>query len=120
MNNIAQIEQNKSITAILQYNLNKNQTTMNSLLNHSRIAIYINNNILSTTSYESIQLSSSDATAIAIKSKHKKKPTLLINIYNACDNDQINKLKTSLRKLVQERKYGTILIIEDFNLHHSL
>ena len=161
MNSITQTEQNKSTTAILQYNLNKNQTTTNSLLNHPstarfailalqeqywskymksslthhswtlieptekgetqpRTAIYINNNILPTTSYEPIQLSSSDATAIAIKSKHKKKPTLLINIYNTRENDQIDRLKTSLQKLVQERKYGTILVVGDFNLHHPL
>jgi len=52
-----------------------------------RIAIYINNNILFTIFYESIQLLSNDATAIAIKNKHKKKPTLLINIYNTKKND---------------------------------
>ena len=48
----------------------------------SKIAIYINNNILFMIFYKSIQLSSNDATVIAIKNKHKKKPTLLINIYN--------------------------------------
>src|SRR5271154_2569165 len=137
MNNATQIEQSTSTTRYAILALQEqywSKYTKSSLIHHSwtlieptekgetqpRAAIYINNNILPMTAYEPIQLSSSDATAIEIKSKHKKKPTLLINIYNACENDQIDKLKTSLQKLVQERKYETILIVGDFNLHHSL
>ena len=70
--------------------------------------------------YKSKQLSSNDAIIIAIKNKHKKKPTLLINIYNTKKNNQINKLKTSLQKLIQEKKYKMILIIKNFNFYHLL
>jgi len=53
----------------------------------SKTTIYINNNILFMTFYESIQLLSSDAITIAIKNKYEKKSTLLINIYNTSKNN---------------------------------
>src|SRR5947207_6771476 len=157
MNNKTSKLQNKNNIAILQYNLNKNKTTTQSVLNHPntarfaivalqeqywsnytnsslihnawtliestrkgstqpRTAIYINNAIIPTTSYEPIETSSSDVTAIEISIKNKEKPTLLINIYNPKDGKFISELKTHLQQHLRKRKYGAILIMRDFNL----
>src|SRR5271169_993367 len=161
MNNTQHEPTKQNTIAILQYNLNRNRTTTESVLNHPdtkryailmlqeqfwwehkesslthqswtliepprttsshpRTAIYINNSILPTTSYEQIYIPHSDVTAVAIKTKDQRKPALLINIYNAGGNNLTNNLERQLNDIMNTQKYGATIFAGDFNLHHPL
>ena len=65
-------------------------------------------------------MSIKNAIIIKISIINKKKLILLINIYNSKDEKIINELKTYLQQHLRKRKYEAILIMKDFNLHHSL
>ena len=60
-----------------------------------RTAIYINNNFLTASQVTPMELPFSDATAITINTKDTK-PSLLINVYNPCDNSILTNLHDHL------------------------
>ena len=139
---------NTNTIAILQYNLNKNQSRTHSVLNdpssaHYTIlmlqeqywskytesslthgswtlieaqpfpdhppqsAIYVYNRVLDTTAFKIIQISVPDITAIAINTTNTK-PTMIINMYNATDENLITPLlehleTTRMSNLVNSR-----------------
>ena len=86
---------------------------------HPRAAIYVNNSIISASSYETIYIPSSDATAISIKLQNSE-PMLLINIYNAKNSNLIAEICPYIRNHLLTNRYGLVLIGGDFNLHHPL
>jgi hypothetical protein len=84
-----------------------------------RSAIYVNNNALPASNFEPVNLLLNDVTAIKIKTEDDK-PTLIINVYKPCNHNLITLLQQYLSTSVNAEDYGAIVILGDFNLHHSL
>ena len=58
-------------------------------------------------------------TAVAINMANGK-PTLIINVYNPINTDNIKLLRNHLRQHMRQHEYGAAIIAGDFNLHHPL
>ena len=84
-----------------------------------RSSIYVNNNLLSAAQITHIQLPLMDITAIEVATKDPH-PMLIVNVYKPCDKNTIHELHDHLRKRLTTRKYTTIIIAGDFNLHHPM
>ena len=85
-----------------------------------RSAIYINNRIIDTTAFRIITFPFPDVTAVAINTTDNLKPSLVINVYNPCDQNLITPLTEYLQQNIDTTQYNAIVIAGDFNLHHPL
>ena len=97
-------------------------TTTNYMTHHlrPRSAIYINNHIISTSSFTPIKLPFNDVTAVSINMEESSKPMLLMNIYNPGNENLITPLRQYLQNNKITQEYQMIIIGGDFNLHHPL
>ncbi len=85
-----------------------------------RAAIYVNKNCIPQAHITQIPIPIHDTTAISISNTNTSKPTLLVNIYNPKDAEIISLLKQYLQTNLETADYENIIILGDFNLHHSL
>jgi hypothetical protein len=85
-----------------------------------RTAIYVNNKILRTSSFQQTHIPFSDVTAITIMTNGENKATLLINVYNPRDHDLISPLRQYLHQHINTEDYETVIMAGDFNLHHPM
>jgi len=70
-----------------------------------RSAIYINNQILDTSSFYIVTIPLPDVTAVAIKTTNNLKPTLVVNIYNPSDENLITPIFEHLQANVDPSQY---------------
>jgi hypothetical protein len=85
-----------------------------------RSIIYINNQILDTSTFCIIALPFPDVTAVVVKTTNNPNPTLIINVYNPGDENLITPLNDYLQQNVDPSQYHAIIIASDFDLHHTL
>ena len=85
-----------------------------------RSAIYINNRILDTSVLRIIAFPLPDVTAFTINTTNNSKPTMIINVYNASDENLITLLMEHIQQNIDPSQYHTIVVMSDFTLHHSL
>jgi Endonuclease-reverse transcriptase len=83
-----------------------------------RVTTYVNKSQVSAAQIEQVQLPFTDVVALKITPRNEQEPpTLIINIYNPCDESLITKLREGMRQI--KYKDGTMTIIAgDFNCHH--
>jgi len=87
----------------------------------SRAAIYANNKKIPPAAFNQIPIPHRDVTAMAIAAHSPfLKPTLIINLYNSGSHALIEQLHTILLCDIKMEDYDVILLVGDFNLHHSL
>jgi len=86
-----------------------------------RAAIYINNQQITSSQISQIPLPFTDVVVIQMETskQHEEPPTLIINVYNPCDDSLIQQLQGELQK-AKVRQDGTIILAGDFNCHHPL
>jgi len=84
-----------------------------------RAAIYINNRILPSSTYNIIPFPSSDIMGISVNFGHNKN-LIAINVYNTKDAQTLLNLQTYLQQNQQRNRHRTIIIGGDFNLHHPM
>jgi hypothetical protein len=87
---------------------------------NSRAAIYVNKRILPAKSFQALHYPSSDIAMMQVKTDEDSLPMLIINIYNTKGTTLINNFATFLRSHLRHRRYDTIEMVGDFNLHHPL
>jgi len=87
---------------------------------HPRAAIYINNRIIPPNSYQTLQFPSRDVIMIERLNTDGNYLMLLINIYNTKNTPLINNLSEFIQTNSQQRKYGKIARVGDFNLYYPL
>ena len=85
-----------------------------------RAAIYINNKQLSASKISQVAVPSSDVVVIKIIPSNSQKSTLLINIYNPCDESVLATVQTHLSRNFRPHDYGIIVMCGDFNCHHPM
>ena len=85
-----------------------------------RAATYTNNKQLSASRISQVPVPSSDVVAIEITPPDSQKPTLLINIYNPCDESVLATVHTHLLQKFRAHNYGIIIMGGDFNCHHPM
>jgi len=86
-----------------------------------RAAIYINAQQITPSQISQIPLPFSDVVAIQLDTtKHQEdSPTVIINVYNPCDDSLIQSLRDELQR-AKVRQDSTIILAGDFNCHHPL
>ena len=86
-----------------------------------RAAIYVNNQQFASSQISQIPLPFTDVVAIQLETskQHEEPPTLIINVYNPCDDSLIQQLQDELQK-VKVKQDSTIILAGDFNCHHPL
>jgi exonuclease III len=86
-----------------------------------RMAIYVNNNALSSAAFTQLCIPLLDITTITITPNNENdKPILLINIYKPSDKNTICPLRQYITQHIHLTDFANILIMGDFNLHHPL
>jgi hypothetical protein len=83
-----------------------------------RVTTYVNKSQVSAAQITQVQLPFTDVVALIITPRDEQEPpTLIINVYNPCDESLITKLREAMRQI--QYKDGTMIIIAgDFNCHH--
>ena len=78
-----------------------------------RSVIYINNQKLSTSAFEIIELPFTDVTAITIKTTNTLKPTLIMNVYKPNDENLITPLSQYIQQNLNTTHYHAVIILGD-------
>ena len=84
-----------------------------------RSVIYINNELIPRPHITPMALPFKDVSAVSLDMDNAK-PSLLINVYNPCDEGIIPDLCLYLQININQQNYGLIIVAGDFNSHHPL